>query len=82
MKKGKAMSKSDLEVVAPLVVEYYKWLIGRGGTDPKVLLSKRLTASQREMLLDRLDDTNVVFSITSALREGVGPGREATLSKT
>ena len=62
------MKKTDLNVVAPLVVEYYKWLSDNGGTDPQTLLSHPLTATQRRLLLDRMDDVNVVWSITSPLR--------------
>lgn len=65
------MPDSDLNVVAPLLVQYYQWLSGNGGTDPAVLLSQRLTASQRRLLLDRMDDVNVVWGFTAPLRAAV-----------
>ena len=63
------MSNSDLDVVAPYVVEYYHWLSGNpGGTDPEELLSKPLSREQRQILLERMDDINVLWGITAPLR--------------
>ncbi len=62
------MCGDDLEVIAPLVVEYYNWLSNNGGRDPQIILEQPLTKVQRKLLLERMDDVNVVWSITSPLR--------------
>lgn len=63
------MKNHDLEVVAPLVVEYYEWMVGRGNVGPEELLSWPLTRPQRKMLLERMDDINVLWGLTAPLRE-------------
>ena len=62
------MQDSDLAVIAPLVVEHYKWISDNGGTDPETLLASPLSTSQRRLLLERMNDVNVLWSITSPLR--------------
>ena len=52
----------------PLVIEYYSWLAANGGTAPRVLLKKWLTRSQRKYLTERMDDVNMLYSITTPLR--------------
>lgn len=73
------MTDQDLDVIAPLAVEYYRWLSGHGGRAPQELLRERLTRTQRRLLLDRLDDVLVVWGITAPLREG--PNRDSMRPK-
>jgi len=71
LERGKDMAnhtEETMEFVAPLAVEYYNWLSGNGGVDPRELLAADLTESQRECLLDAMDDINVVYAITEPLR--------------
>ena len=59
----------DLDVIAPLVVDYYKWLSGHSARGPEeFLVDKKLTLHQRQLFLDRCDDVNLCWSITSPLR--------------
>ena len=61
-------TEEDLEVVAPLVVAYYNWLSGNGGSDPETLLARPMSPSARQMLLERIDDVNFVYGLTAPLR--------------
>ncbi len=46
-----------LDVLAPLICEYYKFAVGKGGrTRKQVMAAKNLTPPQRETLRERLDD--------------------------
>jgi len=65
------MPEKDLAIVGPLIVEYYNWVSGNGGTCPKVLLSKALTESQFALLRQRMEDVDVVYALTSPLREAM-----------
>ena len=62
------MLASDLSVVAPLVVLYYKWITNTGGTCLEDLLATPLTHAQRRLLLEKVADVDVVFAATSPLR--------------
>lgn len=62
-------ANAQADPVPDLVVRYYNWLIGNPkGTDPRELLEMPLTDEQREQLIEAMDDVNVVFAITSPLR--------------
>ena len=63
------MATNDEKTVAPLVLAYYEWLSGNGGTDPKTLFANDLTDEQRVLLKQGIDDVNVVWGITAPLRE-------------
>jgi hypothetical protein len=62
------MNKSDVDVAAPLIVQYYEWLSGHGGCSPDLLLALPLTPSQREQLLRGIEDVNLIWSVTAPLR--------------
>ena len=63
---------ADEKVVAPLVVDYYRWLSGNGGRSSDELLSFPLTLPQRRLLLKGMDDVNLLFAITSPVARGLG----------
>lgn len=63
----------DLDIAAPLIVRYYEWLSGNGSSDPETILSTPLTAAQRELVLQGMEDVNVVWSLTAPLREEGDP---------
>lgn len=58
------MNASDLDVVAPMVVDYLRFLTGKGGRSREELLVCPLTRSQHAMLLERLDDTDYLWRVT------------------
>lgn len=62
------MFAPDLDIVAPLVAEYYQWLSGHGGQSPEVLLARPLSKAQRRMLIARMDDVLVLWGITAPVR--------------
>lgn len=62
------MRDGDLNFVAPLVVEYYKWLTDTGGTDPETLLNQPLSPSQLRLLLEKMDDVNVCWAALAGLK--------------
>ena len=63
------MGDADIDVVAPLLCEFYEWLRTEdGGTDPETLLARPLTATQRHQLTARMDDLLVVWGLLSPLR--------------
>ena len=63
------MTSKDEMIVAPLVLAYYEWLSGNGGTDPETLFSNDLTSNQIDLLKQGIDDINVIWGITAPLRE-------------
>ena len=63
------MSSNDEMIVAPLVLAYYEWLSGNGGTDPETLFANELTEEQRILLKQGIDDVNVIWGITAPLRQ-------------
>lgn len=62
-------SDECIEFTAAYVVDYYNWLSGNGGKDPRELLAMPLSPTQRACLVDAMDDVNVVFAVTSPIRE-------------
>lgn len=60
--------KQDERVVAPLIVEYYRWLEsdGREGRGPDDLLSLALPRSQRKLLQERMDDVLIALETAAA----------------
>lgn len=63
------MQSEDETIVAPLVLAYYEWLSGNGGTDPEMLFTNNLTGDQIAMLKQGINDVNVIWGITAPLRE-------------
>ena len=69
------MSDPDLDIVAPLVMKYLKWMQGKpGGVSSDELLKISLTSTQRRMLLNGMDNINVLWGITAPVREPDGRG--------
>jgi hypothetical protein len=66
------MSNVDEALVADLFVEYYNRRTNNNGISSDELLSRPLTAAQRRLLLDRMDDVNIVLSLTTPLHEEAG----------
>lgn len=65
---------TDLDVIAPLVTEFYDWLNGdENAREPDVLI-RNLSLSQRKLYLDSVDDILFVYSITSPLRAARAKG--------
>ena len=73
--EDKNMSDSDLDVVAPLIMKYLKWIKGEpDGVSSDELLKIPLTLTQRKILLARMDDINVLWGMTAPIRELDGRG--------
>lgn len=77
-------NEDDVDVIAPLVGEYYDWLAGKGGRSGQEILEQvKLSPNQRRLFLDRCDDVLVIYGITAPIREanrrkrggGPPPGR-------
>ena len=62
------MIQEDLDVVAPLVLDYVSWLLGHGGRDPRTLLATDLSPTQRRLRMEYLEDASAVASVTAPLR--------------
>ena len=71
------MSHDDESLVACLIVEYYNWLTGNGGISSDDLLSRPLTPAQRRLLLAKMDDVNLVYSLTSPIHQDAGSRHSA-----
>ena len=66
------MSVADETTIAEYVIEYYNWLTDNGGTSSDELLARPMSAEQRRLLLQRMDDVNVVFSATAPIHRAAG----------
>lgn len=68
------MAPEDLEVVAPLVIDYLRFLTKDGGRSRDSLLSIPMTRSQQRLLRERLDDADYLWRVT----RGASPRTRST----
>ena len=61
----------DESIVAEMLIAYCDWITDNGGTPPDELLARSMTLAQRRLLLDRMDDVAVLYSITGTVRASV-----------
>lgn len=74
------MAHADLDIVGPLIVEYYNWVSGNGGTHPESLLKRPLTESQAALLRQRMEDVDVVYLLTAPLRDALRTDPEEAIT--
>jgi len=61
-------NEEDLDAISELVVQYYNFASGNGGTPPDELLARPLTDRQRGLLRMRMEDVDVCLAFTAPLR--------------
>lgn len=67
--KSASAADADTRVIAPLVGDYYDWLIGKGGRSvEEILETVKLTQAQRRLLLERCDDVLVCRGVAAHSR--------------